>query len=455
MKLTFCGGARSVTGANYLLEVNGNQYLFECGLTQGNKFADEQNYQAFPYDPKNIKAVFITHAHIDHIGLLPRLIKEGYEGKIYSTIPTTDLAIPMLEDALGLLEEENRSSGGEMLYEEKDLRKCLNMFSGLEYNKETEIDDNVKVCFYDAGHVLGSAIIKVSAKEGRKKRTIVFSGDLGNPPTPLLRPTEYIKGADYILIESTYGDRIHEDRELRKELFEDAIEETITNKGVLMVPAFALERTQELLFELNELVENKRIPFVPIFIDSPLAIRLTDIYKKYSRYYNNEAKNLLLHGDQIFSFSGLKFTETPAESRMINDVPPPKVIIAGSGMSNGGRILHHERRYLSDPKSLLLIISYQTAGSPGRRILEGEKLIKIFDKPVQVMCKIRAIGGYSAHPDKKGLMKWLERFDTHKIRKIFIIQGEEGPALALLNQVRDNLGIEAMVPYKGDAVELD
>jgi len=455
MKLTFCGGARSVTGANYLLEVAGNQYLFECGLTQGGKFADEQNYQVFPYSPKDIKAVFITHAHIDHIGLLPRLVKEGYGGKIYSTIPTVDLVVPMLEDALGLLEEENRSGGGEMLYGEKDLHKCLGMFNGIEYDQETEIDGNIKVCFHDAGHVLGSAIIEVLAKEGRKKRTIVFSGDLGNPPTPLLRPTEYIKGADYILTESTYGDRIHEDKKLRKELFEDAIEETIANGGVLMIPAFALERTQELLYELNELVENKRIPFVPIFIDSPLAIRLTDIYKKYSRYYNDQAKDLLLQGDQIFSFPGLKFTETSAESRMINDVPSPKVIIAGSGMSNGGRILHHERRYLPDPKSLLLIISYQTAGSPGRRIFEGEKIVKIFDKPIQVRCKIKAIGGYSAHPDKNGLMKWLEGFDTHKIKKIFIVQGEEGPALALLSQVRDNLGIEAMVPYRGDVVELD
>ena len=444
-----------MTGANYLLEVGGSQYLFECGLVQGSKFADEQNYQVFPYNPKDIKAVFVTHAHIDHIGLLPRLVKEGYEGKIYSTIPTADLAIPMLGDALGLLEEENRSSGGKMLYEEKDLRKCLNMFHGVEYRQETEIDKNIKVCFHDAGHVLGSAIIEVSAKEGRKKRTIVFSGDLGNPPTPLLKPTEYIRTADYVLIESTYGDRVHEDKELRRELFEDAIEETISNGGVLMVPAFALERTQELLFELNELVENKKIPFVPIFIDSPLAIRLTDIYKKYSKYYNDQAKDLLSHGDQIFSFPGLKFTETPTESRVINDIPPPKVIIAGSGMSNGGRILHHERRYLSDPKSLLLIISYQTAGSLGRRIFEGEKIVKIFDKPVQIRCKVRAIGGYSAHPDKNGLMKWLEGFDTHKIKKIFIVHGEEGPALALSNQARDNLGIEAMVPYRGDIVELN
>lgn len=453
MKITFYGGAKSVTGANYLLEVGDKKYLFECGLSQGGDFAEEQNYQPFHYNPQEISAVFVTHAHIDHIGLVPKLVKHGYKGKIYATIPTVDLVHPILEDALGILSDEARVKQKDLLYERDDLTKALNQLEGIEYGVKTEIDNQVSVCFRDAGHVLGSAIIEVWACEGRKKRKIVFSGDLGNPPTPLLRPTEFIGEADYLLIESTYGDQIHEDRGLRKELLEDAIEETIASGGVLMVPAFALERTQELLYEINELSENKKIPSVPVFIDSPLAIRLTDIYKNYQRYYNKEAKYLISQGDELFHFDGLKFTETVAASKKINEIAPPKVIIAGSGMSNGGRILHHERQYLPDPKSLLLIISYQSAGSLGRRLFEGEKVVRIFDKPVQVRCKVRAIGGYSAHPDKNGLMRWIEGFNK-TLKKIFVVQGEEKPALALVNNIQDNLGIEAIAPEKGDSFKL-
>ncbi|MBU1148882.1 MBL fold metallo-hydrolase, partial [Patescibacteria group bacterium] len=372
MKLTFHGGARSVTGANYLLEVNKKKYLVECGLTQGGQFAETQNYQPFPYDPKEIEAVFVTHAHIDHIGLLPKLIKDGFAGKIYATLPTKDFAVPILKDAFGIMSDEARERGVEMLYQFSDVERALSYFNGIDYGKKIEVDENIAVRFRDAGHVLGSAIIEIWAKEGRKNRKIVFSGDLGNPPTPLLRPTEFIEEADYILVESTYGNRLHEDKDLRKGLLEDAIEETIASKGVLMIPSFALERTQELLYELNELVENQRIPRVPVFMDSPLAIKLTAVYKKYPKYYNKKAKYLISQGDEIFQFPGLQFTESVTESRKINNMPPPKVIIAGSGMSNGGRILHHERRYLPDPKSRLLIISYQSAGSLGRRLFEGD-----------------------------------------------------------------------------------
>jgi len=453
MKLTFHGGARCVTGANYLLEINKKKYLVECGLTQGTRFAENQNYQPFKYDAKEIEAVFVTHAHIDHIGLLPKLVKQGFSGKIYSTIPTKDLADPVLRDAFKLMSEESREKGVEPLYGIKELEKTFSFFETYPYRQKIKIDDQVQIRFRDAGHILGSAIIEVWAKEGNKKRKIVFSGDLGNPPTPLLCPTETVKKADYVLVESTYGDRLHEDKTLRKGLLEDAIEETIASGGVLMIPSFALERTQELLYELNELVENQRIPQVPVFIDSPLAIKLTEIYRQHEDYYNKEAKYLISQGDKVFEFPRLHFTKTVLESKKINDVPSPKIIIAGSGMSNGGRILHHERRYLSDPKSCLLIIAYQAAGSLGRRIFEGNKTVRIFNRPVQVRSKIKAIGGYSAHPDKNGLMKWLGGFDK-PIKKIFAVQGEEKQAMALVNSVQDQLGIDALVPLRGDSFSL-
>ncbi len=453
MKLTFCGGARAVTGSNYLLEVNKKKYLIECGLTQGSSFSELQNYQPFPYNAKEIEAVFITHAHLDHIGLLPKLVKKGFSGKIYSTLPTKDLADPMLKDAFKIMRYETERSKKEILYNLTDVNKTLSLFEGVTYGKKIEIDQQINVRFRDAGHVLGSAIIEIWAKEESKERKIVFSGDLGNPPTPLLRPTELIKKADYILIESTYGNRMHEDKKLRKELLENSIEETISSGGVLMIPSFALERTQEILYELNELVENHRIPPVPIFIDSPLAIKLTEVYKKYPEYYNNKAKYLIASGDEIFRFPGLKLTKTVEESKKINDVPAPKIIIAGSGMSNGGRILHHEKRYLFGSKNLLLIISYQSARSLGRRLFEGDKFVKIFNTPIHVRCKVKAIGGYSAHPDKKGLLSWIRGF--HKpIKKIFVVHGEEAAALSLVNSIQDNFGIDATAPLRGDSVIL-
>jgi metallo-beta-lactamase family protein len=454
MNIKFCGAARTVTGSNFLLEVNNKKYIIECGLTQGNRFVEDQNYQPLLYNAKEIEAVFVTHAHIDHIGLLPRLVNEGFTGKIYSTAPTADLVIPMLEDAYHILRREAEENGKPMIYQERDLRDCFDLFEGTEYGVETKVNNDIKVRFRDAGHVLGSAIIEIWAKEDTKERKIVFSGDLGNPPTPLLMPTEVVRDADYVLIESTYGDRTHEDKNLRKGLLKAAIEETIKAGGVLMVPAFALERTQELLFELNELVENKKIPAIPIFIDSPLAIRLTDIYKKYQRYYNKKAKYLISEGDQIFDFPGLRFTERTPESKKINDIPPPKVIIAGSGMSNGGRILHHERRYLPDPKNLLLIIAYQSAGSLGRRLFQGDKVVRMFGGQVQVRCKVKAIGGYSAHADKDGLVRWLSEFDTKKIRKVFVVHGEEKAALSLVDEIKEKLSVDAIAPSRGDEEEL-
>ncbi len=453
IKLTFWGGARSVTGANYLLEVNRKKYLIECGLTQGSKFAEEQNYQPFPYKAQEIEAAFVTHAHLDHIGLLPKLVKSGFKGKIYATTPTKDLVGPMLEDAASILEEEAQRHHKKPLYQQADISKTLRALEGVDYGQKIKVSEEITVRFRDAGHVLGSAIIEAFIEDGTEKKKIVFSGDLGNVPAPFLREPEIIKEADYVLVESAYGDRVHEDKKLRKGLLEDTIEDTISSGGVLMIPAFALERTQELLYELNELVENHRIPSVPIFIDSPLAIKLTEVYKRFSKYYNKKAQTLIQGGDQIFHFPNLRFTNSATESKAINNVPAPKVIIAGSGMSNGGRILHHERRYLPDPKSCLLIIAWQPAGSLGRRVLEGAKIVRIFERPVQVRCRVRAIGGYSAHADRNGLASWIRGFDK-SLKKVFVVQGEENAALSLANKIQDELGIEASVPFRGDKVTL-
>ncbi len=449
MTLTFHGGARTVTGANYLLEAGKIKILIDCGLFQGVHFSEEKNHEPFPFDPKEIDAVILTHAHIDHSGRLPKLFREGFRGKIYSTSPTKDLAKLMLDDSAGIMRHEAKDMNSKPLFDENDVTRTMDSFYGIDYGETIDVGGGISALLRDAGHILGSAMVEV-VYNGKK---IVFSGDMGNPPTPLLKPTEFIHEADWVVIESTYGDRIHEDRLKRKQIFEDVIEESMRKGGVLMIPSFALERTQELLYELNELVENNRVPRVPVFIDSPLAIRATDVYKRYQNYFNKEATDLIASGDKLFQFPGLKFTRTVEESKAINEVRAPKIIIAGSGMSNGGRILHHERRYLSDPKSTILFIGYQAAGTLGRRIFDGAAKVNIYREQIPVRCQVKAIGGYSAHADQETLIRWLKHVKK-PIQKVFAVQGEEEPAFALVQMIRDKLGIEAEAPELGDKFEL-
>ncbi|MBI2626846.1 MAG: MBL fold metallo-hydrolase [Parcubacteria group bacterium] len=452
MRITFYGGAKLVTGANYLLEDKDFLALVDCGLFQGSRFCEDLNYEPFPYEPKNIKYVFITHSHIDHTGRLPKLYKEGFRGKVFSTRPIRDILEHALPDSLNHLKREAEEQNREPIYSFEDVGSVIKLFETFDYDQKTDLGNGKYFILHDAGHILGSSIIEFGWSGGR----ILFSGDLGNPPTPLLRPTEYIEGVDYVVVESAYGNRIHENRDERKEILKTTIEETIKRGGVLMIPSFAMERTQELLFELNEMVENKRIPFIPIFIDSPLAIKLTEVYKKHEAYFNKEASYLIDSGDDIFKFPGLYFTSSVEESKSINEVNSPKIIIAGSGMSQGGRILHHERRYLSDPNSTILFVGYQAKGSLGRKILDGEKEVKIFGESILIKCKIKAIGGYSAHADQPGLVRWVKKASIgEKLKKVFIVQGEEIAMEALSEKLKDEIsGLETVIPSIGDDFDL-
>ncbi|MEX2007973.1 MAG: MBL fold metallo-hydrolase [Candidatus Spechtbacterales bacterium] len=453
-RLTFHGGALSVTGANYLIETKKSKVLVDCGMIQGGKHCDDANYKPFAYDASKIDAVFVTHAHIDHTGRLPKLIKEGFRGKIFATAPTAELAALMLDDSQEIVEDQCGPELG-ALYSKKDVTTTENAFEPVVYGGVTTVTEDIAVRFMDAGHILGSAIVEIFIQEGNDKTKLVFSGDLGNPPTPLLDHFAYIRDADYVITESTYGDRLHEDKAVRKSLLENAIEDTVTRGGVLMIPSFALERTQEILFELNELVENKRIPETPIFLDSPLAIKATEVYRKHTSFFNESALSLIAAGDKLFDFPRLKLTMRTEESKAINEVPAPKLIIAGSGMSTGGRILHHEKHYLPDPKSMLLFIGYQAEGTLGRRILEGEQEVSIMGDTVPVRAEIRAIGGYSAHADQNTLLEWVRVIrDGGGMKRVFCVQGEEQAANALAVKLRDTMAVNTVVPRLGDAVEL-
>jgi len=447
-KLTFCGGVGTVTGANFLLEIEDKKILIDCGLVQGIKLADDINWDKFIYDPKEIDILFVTHAHIDHLGRIPKLIKEGFRGKIFSTLPTKALVSPMLEDTTAIL-SKNRNYNLSDIYNEENIEIALSLWQGFEYHQKIKISDDLEVSFRDSGHILGSAMVEFIFN-GKK---ILFTGDLGNSPSPLLPDTEIVNDIDYLIMESVYGDRNHESRDDRKKLLEMTLEDNFKAKGTLIVPTFSLERSQELLFELNDLVEHDRIPVMPIYFDSPLAIRLTEIFKQFKTYFNEKAQKAMSKEKHIFDFPGLHSTLRSEESKKINEVPNPKVIIAGSGMSSGGRIVHHEQHYLPDPNNTILLTGYQAVGTMGRLIQEGIKTVKISGEDVVVRAKVVVINGYSGHKDSDGLINFVES-TQETLKKVFVVMGEPKSSMFLVQKLRDNLGVDAYTPEEGSSVLL-
>lgn len=422
--------------------------LVDCGLNQGSHFAEKENFKPFPYKPEEIQAVFVTHAHVDHTGRLPKLKKEGFNGTIYSTSPTRDFAELLLLDSEHLMELEAQREKEPPLYDTEDVNKLMESWKGISYHEKVKAGD-FTVELLDAGHILGSATILIS--DGEKK--IIFSGDLGNYPAPIIKPTEPMPDVDYCVLESTYGDRLHERTQNRRDDLEDVVEDAVRQGGVLLIPAFAMERTQELLYHLHQLFEEKRIPKIPVYLDSPLAIKITTVYKKYEKYFNPDSYELAKSGDDILNFPELTLTLTTEQSKSINDVPPPKIIIAGSGMSQGGRILHHERRYLADPKSTILFVGYQTMGSLGRRILDGEKQVRLFGEEISVKARVKSLSAYSAHADQSQLLAWVYP-QREKLKEIFIVQGEGEASKALSQKIRDELAVKTLIPEKGESVQL-
>jgi metallo-beta-lactamase family protein len=443
MRISFYGAARQVTGSCHLIETKEAKILLDCGLFQCSKECEEENFQPFGFNPAEIDAILVAHSHLDHIGRVPKLVKDGFRGKIYSTAPARDLAFLALEDALNLAVRE-----GEAIYGEEDLEKTKSLWESVSYYETISLKD-AKFRLSNAGHILGSALIEIWAEE----KHILYTGDLGNSPSVLLPPYDTFKDLDYLIIESTYGNKTHESFDERRVKLERAMEDIAAKGGTLMIPAFATERTQEIIFYLNDMLAHKRIPQIPVFVDSPLAIRATRVFEKYPDQYKEEIRELYREHPNLFKAKNLKFTETVEESKSINDVPPPKAVIAGSGMMAGGRILHHARRYLQDPKSMLLIVGYQAAGSLGRRLIDGASMVKLFGEEIPVRAEIRKINGFSAHADEPQLFSFVETAKD-SLKKVFVVHGEEAQAMHLTQEIKDRLGVEAEAPMAGGKFEI-
>lgn len=455
-KLTFYGGASHVTGANYLLEAGGLKLVIDCGMIQGSRYNDEMNFPPFAYDVSAVDYAFITHSHVDHMGRVPKLYREGFRGVIYATDPTAAIIAAALPDTLDHAVSEAKDSGMPPLWDKNDMENSINLFKGVTYRQQIKLNHKVSVIAHDSGHVLGSTTWEffIEEDDGRKIR-IAFPGDIGNPPSDLLHDIDYVRGVDYTLVESAYGNRFHEKRSERRQLLLDAITQTFERDGVLMIPSFAVERTQEILLELDTLFEEGKLPKMPVFVDSPLAIRITKVYGDFSQYFNDEARKILKDNGGIFQFPWLTMTSDVQASKHINEVPAPKIIIAGSGMCQGGRILHHLMRYLPDNRNTVLFVGYQVQGSLGRRIKDGEKIVRIFGQNVPVRAHVTTIGAYSAHADQDGLIEYIKQANQgNSLKKCFVVQGERDAADALAARAKSELGVDAVVPDLGQSFEL-
>ena len=440
MQLAFYGAAGEVTGSCNMFTAGNKKFLVDCGMFQGSQFNEDKNKDPLGFNPAELSGVIVTHAHLDHVGRLPLLVKNGYEGKFFATPPTVELTELILDDALQIMLYNQRHFGAPVLYDSADIAKVMQQFKAVDYHQKFSSASDAAFTFYDAGHIFGSAFVLVEA-EGKR---VVFSGDIGNINVPILRDTDTLPdGVDVLVCESTYGDRLHESTLQRQEILQNLISDAIGKGGTLMIPSFSLERTQELIYDLNDLADRQhKLPRAPIFLDSPLAIKATKVYLKYPQYYDAAATRLFKSGDELFQFPGLIMTATKEESKKINQMPGAKIIIAGAGMMNGGRIVHHAMRYLSDVRNTLLIIGYQSQNTLGRKILDGESPVEIMGEKIPVRCHVKAIGALSAHADQNKLLDWIGGGFSQP-KQVLLNHGEPAAAEALAKRLSGDLGVKA------------
>ncbi len=459
--IEFLGGVGTVTGSKFLVEAAGRRLLVDCGLYQGLKELRLRNWDRLPVDPASIDRVVLTHGHIDHTGYLPRLLKDGFKGPVYATRATADLLKILLPDSGHLQEEDaeyhnkrgtSKHKPALPLYTAQEGLKAAERVTGVGYDEPVELAPGVRVSFRRAGHILGSAIVTVELEEGSGRRRLVFSGDLGRYNAPILPDPTPIKEADYIVVESTYGDRRHDPEPIPAQL-ERLLKEAMARGGAIVVPAFAIGRTQELMYHLSGLEKAGRIPRLPTYVDSPMAIDATEVYCAHPEDFDGDMRDMVMTRNCPLHCGDFRLARTPEESRAINSIHGPVLIISASGMATGGRVLHHLKHRLPDPRTTVLLVGYQAVGTRGRSLQDGARSVRIFGEDVPVRARIEVVHGLSAHADADGLMRWL-RTATRPPKQAFVVHGDPEPAKALATKIGDELGWTVTVPVYRDRFEI-
>ena len=474
MNITFLGAAKTVTGSNFLVEAAGKKFLVDCGMYQGKAALEMENSEEFLYDVSEIDFMLLTHAHIDHSGRIPKLYNEGYRGPIYAHRATVDLCTIMLPDSGHIQETEvewkNRKrlrAGLEPLpplYTAEEAAKCLEIFKPVEYDQIIDVADNIQVRYNDAGHMLGSSIIEIWVTENGKTEKIVFTGDIGNNDIPLLDSPTMIEDADYLVMESTYGSRLHMRNDDKANIFLNVVSETLDHGGRVVIPSFAVGRTQEILYEIDKIKDShkddeefqrkyQQLMKTPVFVDSPLAISATEVFKKNTDLFEEEVQEKLRHGNHPLEFPGLQFTRTADESKALNETYYPSIIISASGMCDIGRIKHHLKHNLWNPSSTILFVGYQAPGTLGRTIVDGADKVKIFGEEISVNARVEYIEGYSGHADQEWLLNFVYSF-IKKPRHIFLVHGEEESEEVLKGLIERNTQIPVTIPSFGEKYEV-
>ena len=465
-RLSFLGAARNVTGSNYMLESGGRRLLIDCGMYQEREFKS-RNFEPFPYSPQDIDDVLLTHSHLDHCGLLPKLVKQGFKGNIYCTAAAADIAQIVMMDSARIQEEdikhkrkrhekENRKSPYpyEPLYSVEDAEAAAGMFRPVEYGQKVELGDGLACVFNDGGHILGSAMVRVNFRNDNEERTVLFSGDVGRWDTPILRDPDLFDEADYVVIESTYGNRLHKPNQQIPENLARIINQTYRAGGNVVVPSFAVERSQELLYHLHELLRQKRIPEIPVFLDSPMAVRVTEVFRRHPELFDEETRAMLNRGEHPCDFPGLTLSRTVDESKAINARKKPYIVIAGSGMCTGGRIKHHLKHNIENRASTLMFVGYQASGTLGRILLSGVETVRIHGETFRVEARVEKVNGFSAHADRNELMRWLSGLKRAP-RHVFVTHGETDAADEFSDHVHLKTGWPTSVPSYKDTAELE
>jgi metallo-beta-lactamase family protein len=466
MKIQFLGAVRTVTGSMILLTVNGSRILLECGLYQGKRQESFERNRKLPFDPHSIDAMLLSHAHIDHAGNIPTLVKNGFAGPIFSTPATRDLCTALLRDSGHIQEEDaeyvnkKRAKKGEPpvepLYTIDDAEASINSFTSVGYDRPFQVVPGVTLTFRDAGHILGSAILVLDVEEDGKKSRLAFTGDLGRPGMPILRDPTIVQDVDYLIIESTYGDRFHDPIEGTEKALRDVVVDTYNRGGKLIIPAFALGRTQELVYSLHRLTDQRDIPSLPIFVDSPLALNVTEVFRLHPECFDRELNEFLAGRKEKdpFGFERLTYTRTTRESKELNFLRQPAVIISASGMCEAGRVLHHLKNNVEDARNTILIVSWQAPYTLGRRLVEHAPQVKIFGEEYSVRARVETINGYSAHADRTGLLDYVRQVGPGRLKAAYVVHGEEPSSLALAEGLRD-LGVaQVVVPRPGETASL-